>query len=155
MAVIKDKIKLFKYNNFWCTLVKGVSPLIATVLLILISIAASVILWTWTSSMVSQAPSEIPFLTERVKIEAVSVEGNIVRVYVRNLMDNEVKIGSCYIINGTSGLALAHNLMTFQVGSGSAIGIVVELKTILPKGVYIAKVTTTKGYEASYVFTVT
>ncbi|MEM2757019.1 MAG: hypothetical protein QW596_01040 [Sulfolobales archaeon] len=73
---------------------RGVSPLVATVLLILISIATSVILWTWVSSMVSQTSSEVPFLTERIKIEAVSVSENIVRIFVRNLVDNEVKIGS-------------------------------------------------------------
>lgn len=136
-------------------LVRGVSPLVATVLLILISIATSVILWTWVSSMVSQTPSEMPFLTERIKIEAVSVNGNIVKIFVRNLMDNEVRIGSSYIVNGTSGLTIAQNLNSFRISGGGVIEVTVELRTILPKGVYIAKVTTSKGYEASYVFAVT
>ncbi|MEM0453553.1 MAG: hypothetical protein QXO98_02720 [Sulfolobales archaeon] len=134
---------------------RGVSPLVATVLLILISIATSVILWTWVSSMVSQTSSEVPFLTERIKIEAVSVSENIVRIFVRNLVDNEVKIGSSYIINGSSGLTIAQNLNSFRINGGSVVEIDIELKTILPKGVYIAKVTTIKGYEASYVFAVT
>ncbi len=136
-------------------LVRGVSPLIATVLLILISIATSAILWTWVSSMVSQSNPEVPFLSERVKIEAVGVEGNVVRIFVRNLMDNEVRIGSSYLINGTSGLTIAQNLSSLQVKGGGVVEITVELKTMLSKGVYIAKVTTARGYEASYVFAVT
>lgn len=105
--------------------------------------------------MVSQTSSEVPFLTERIKIEAVSVSENIVRIFVRNLVDNEVKIGSSYIINGSSGLTIAQNLNSFRINGGSVVEIDIELKTILPKGVYIAKVTTIKGYEASYVFAVT
>jgi flagellin-like protein len=90
--------------------VKGVSPIIATVLLILISIATSLILWNWVSSTVSQTPSELPFLSERVKIEAVSIEGNIVKVYVRNLVNNDVRVGPVYIINGSSGSDISSEL---------------------------------------------
>jgi len=135
--------------------VKGVSPIIATVLLILISIATSLILWNWVSSTVSQTPSEPPFLSERVKIEAVSIEGNIVKVYVRNLVNNDVRVGPVYIINGSSGLTLAQNLSSVVIRGGDVAEVSVELKMLLPRGVYIAKVTTAKGYEASYVFAVT
>ncbi len=136
-------------------MVKGVSPLIATVLLILISVATSAILWVWVSSMVSQTPPEIPFISERVKIEAVNVNVNTVEIFVRNLMNNEVRIGSSYVINGSSGLTIAQNLSSFKIDSGDVVKITVELKTVLPKGVYIAKVTTIRGYEASYVFAIT
>lgn len=80
---------------------------------------------------------------------------NIVKLFIRNLMDNEVRIGSTYIVNGSSGLTIAQNLNSFNVGGGGIVEVTVELKTILPKGIYIAKVTTVKGYEASYVFAVT
>lgn len=136
---------------------KGVSPIVATMMLILISLAASLILWTWVSTTLTQttAPSELPFLSERVKIEAVSTESNEVKIYVRNLMNNEVRIGAVYIINGTSGLSIAQNLTSIAARGGEVVEIRVLLRTILPPGVYIAKVTTSRGYEASYVFAVT
>lgn len=140
-----------------CYLVKGVSPIVATVMLILISLAASLILWTWISNTISQTAtsSEIYFLNERVRIEAVSAQSNLVKVYVRNLMSNDVKIGAVYIINGTSGIAIAQNLTSVTIGGGDVAEVVINLRTVLSPGVYIAKVTTVRGYEASYVFAVT
>jgi hypothetical protein len=60
-----------------------------------------------------------------------------------------------YIINGSSGLTLAQNLSSVVIRGGDVAEVSVELKMLLPRGVYIAKVTTAKGYEASYVFAVT
>ena len=134
---------------------KGVSPIIATVLLILISIAASLLMWTWVSSTITQSPSDISFLSERVKIEAVGIEDNVVRIFIRNLANSDVRVGSIYIINGTSGLALAQNITNVVIKGGSVAELRVILRTTLPSGVYIAKVVTSRGYEASYIFAVT
>ncbi len=135
---------------------KGVSPIVATIVLILISLAASLILWTWISNMISQTTtsSEIYFLNERVRIEAVSTQSNVVKVYVRNLMNNDVRIGAVYVINGTSGVAIAQNLTSVTIEGGNVAEIVISLKMVLSPGIYIVKVTTVRGYEASYVFAV-
>jgi len=135
--------------------VKGVSPIIATVLLILISIAASLLMWTWVSSTVTQTPSEISFLSERVKVEAVGIEDNVVRIFIRNLVNSDVRVGSAYIINGTSGLTLAQNVTNIVIRGGEVAELRVVLRTTLPPGVYIAKVVTSRGYEASYIFAIT
>jgi len=104
-----------------------------------------------------QAPVEPPFqafLSSRVKIEAVSVEGNNVNLFVRNVGRNPVEISISCIVNGTSGLVIACNVSRLSIEGGELIIINIELKMLLSPGVYIAKVATSRGYEASYIFAI-
>jgi len=53
---------------------KGVSPIVATAILVLISVVAGVLLWLWVSGFTSAATAEQPALAERIKIEAVKIK---------------------------------------------------------------------------------
>jgi len=75
---------------------KTVSPVVATLLLIVITIVASVIIWTWISSMVSQKPSQI--IVEKV----VYIDKSIVGVTIRNIGATTVRIGDVNIKVGGS-----------------------------------------------------
>jgi len=92
--------------------IKGISPVIATLLLILIAVAAAVLVYVWVTGYASSmAQTSAPELEEQIKIDSVSVklyDDNInVTVYVRNIGDVEVNITDLYIID-PSGKVIAH-----------------------------------------------
>jgi flagellin-like protein len=142
---------------------KGVSPIIATVILVLIAVASGVMLWLWVSGFASTTPAQQQALNERIRIDAVQVSttGNTttVTIYVRNIDNVNVTIGSAYILDTTGVIKAANTTIT---------GVTIkpnEVKTVLVKNIpsgtlstgyaYVAKVVTTNGVEATYTFVYT
>jgi len=148
---------------------KAISPIIATVLLILIAIATGVIIYAfatgWVGSRISNSgPSSM------ISIDAASIRSTIetnvynVTVYVRNIGSSATNISGIYIIDPSTGNILGGNTSTstFAVG-GSASNHDVSLEpnqvkeiscnitaTSLKNGYsYQIKVTTTDGSEAT------
>jgi hypothetical protein len=74
-----------RYEGFEGANRKAISLVVATVVLVLISVVASAILWFWVSNFTSASTAQQPALNERIKIEAVEVSGDDVKVYVRNV----------------------------------------------------------------------
>ena len=85
---------------------KGISPVIATLLLILIAVAAAVLVYVWVTGYASSmTKAGAPELEERIKIDTVNATAGIpinVTIYVRNIGSTAVDISSAYII-------IAHN----------------------------------------------
>lgn len=75
---------------------RAVSPVVATLLLIVITIVASVIVWTWVSEMVSQKPSQI------IVEKAVYIDRDAIGVTVRNIGATTVRIGDINVKVGGS-----------------------------------------------------
>lgn len=75
---------------------EGISPILATLLLIVIAVAAVIVTYAWvmtfTSSTTSQAGARIKFDT--VRIDAAT---NNVTMYVRNWGDEKVLVDKVYI----------------------------------------------------------
>lgn len=84
------------YRSHVDTSRKTVSPVVATLLLIIITVAASVIIWTWVSNMVGQRPSQI--IVDKV----VYIDKNTVGVTIRNIGAATVRIGDVDIKIGGS-----------------------------------------------------
>lgn len=73
----------------------GVSPIVATIILVLISIAAGILLWTWISNaMMPTSMSTIGI--DRIRITGVRIENTneniIIYVYIHNIGDAPAKI---------------------------------------------------------------
>jgi flagellin-like protein len=140
---------------------KGISPIIATVILVLIAVAAGVMLWLWVSGFTSAMPAEQQALNERIRIDAVKVKdgggGNkIVTIYVRNIGKTDVAIGAAYILD-TSNIIIASNTDAGsmpQISPGSVEEVEVEVSSVLLKSgyAYVAKVVTINGVETTYTF---
>ncbi len=86
---------------------KSVSPVVATLLLILIAISASVIIYAWVTGLSSASKTSSVQTNERISIEAarINTTGKQILVYVRNLGDvminlNETRI---YVYNMSDG----------------------------------------------------
>jgi len=148
--------------------VKGISPVIATIILVLISVVAGVLLWLWTSGFTSALPAQQQALYERIKIEGVKVDTTqnpaTVTAYVRNVGNVDVKISTVYILNPDGTIVeiperitvtdLAGNPISSQsVSPGSVAKVEVTVTGSYSSGyAYVIKVVTANGGEATYTF---
>jgi len=92
---------------------KAVSPVIATLLLILIAVAAAILVYVWVTGYTSSAMKQgAPELEEKIKVEAVNVNvtstyGNLT-IYVRNIGSTQANVTDIYIIDAKSNEIVAH-----------------------------------------------
>ncbi len=142
---------------------RGISPVIAVLLLIVIAVAAAVLTYIWVVGYMGslQQQSGAEQLQEKIKIEAVSYSDNTLTIYVRNIGDVRVNITAAYLI-GPQGTVIASNL-----GLGDGKGVVLAPGQVSSNGditisvtggldpgtTYTVKVVTEKGTEATYTFT--
>ena len=85
---------------------RAISPVIATLLLILIAVAASILVYVWVTGYTSSVTgAEATQLQERIKIDAVSAKqvnntGNyydVISVFVRNIGEVRANVSSIYV----------------------------------------------------------
>lgn len=136
---------------------KGVSPVIATLLLIVIAVAAAVLAYIWVTGYMGtlQAQAGAQQVQERIKIEGVTIstQGIIQTVYVRNIGDTQVKIAAVYLLDsGGSVLGKIEQTTTLSPESATTIS-ATTLPTVTAGKTYIIKVVTARGTEATYQFT--
>jgi flagellin-like protein len=139
---------------------RGVSPVIATLLLIVIAVAAAVLTYVWVTGYIGRTTStaETGQLQERIKINAVSVTGTTAKTVtasVANIGDLDVSITAAYVLT-SNGTTVCGGALTPAVplSKGTITDVTVSNSCTLTSGkVYIAKVVTSKGTEATYTFT--
>ncbi|BES80953.1 archaellin/type IV pilin N-terminal domain-containing protein [Pyrodictium abyssi] len=140
------------------SLLRGVSPVVATALLVLIAVATAALLYLWVSGVVQSMPQNSYQMQEQIKIDAVQYEvnGNTYNftIYVRNVGDIKTKIASAYVINSNNTVAAANTTVNVQLAPGAVDEVLVAN---VPAGklseVVQVKVVTENGVEASYVVT--
>ena len=135
---------------------RGVSPVIATLLLIVVAVAAAILTYIWVTGYMGtlQAQAGAQQVQERIKIEGVEVTNKqISKVYVRNIGDTEVTIANIYLLDASGNvLQSIPTTATLTLEQASSIG-VSSSTTLRPGKTYIVKVVTTRGTEATYQFT--
>ena len=138
---------------------KGVSPVIATLLLIVVAVAAAVLTYIWVTGYIGRTTSaaEASQLQERIKINAVSYDSNTnsVTISVANIGDVQVNITAAYVLTegGTQTCGGTLNGGT-TISPGAIEDVNVNGGCTLTSGTtYVAKVVTRKGTEATYTFT--
>ena len=142
--------------------VKGISPVIATIILVLIAVVAGVLLWLWTSGFTSALPAQQQALYERIKIEGVKTQTTTqsgqqvkqVTAYVRNVGNVDVKISTVYILYPNGTIIEVPNLASaISVSPGSVAKVTVTVTQTYTAGyAYVIKVVTANGAEATYTF---
>ncbi|RLF14578.1 MAG: hypothetical protein DRJ97_05985, partial [Thermoprotei archaeon] len=113
--------------------VKGVSPVIAELLLILIAVAMAVTLYAWAVGYAGLTRPATPETTERLKIEGAELLvdesgslGNPLRpdvkatLYVRNVGGSDVNLTEAYLL--TTGMTYINTTL----GYGASCGIMVD-----------------------------
>ncbi|MEM2305726.1 MAG: archaellin/type IV pilin N-terminal domain-containing protein [Candidatus Methanomethylicia archaeon] len=132
---------------------KGVSPVIATLLLILIAVAAAVLVYMWVTGYVRTTATGGEEMAERIKIEAVSVSSGSLTAYVRNVGDVTATINAIYVIDRGGSILGSSTGLSSSVGVGSITTVTVSA-TLTRGQHYTLRVVTKSGVEASYVFRV-
>ena len=142
---------------------KGVSPIIAVLLLIVIAVAAALLTYLWVLGYVgsAQRSGQPTQLEEKIKIDGVKVETGAtitIYVYVRNIGSVTVNVTDIYILNATTGAVLYHYSVPsanqqIQSGSVQEYSFSVTGVSFTSGYTYVAKAVTRKGTEASLAFT--
>ncbi len=135
----------------------GVSPIIATMILILIATAAGVLLWIWVSGYVTGNPLTHSALNERIKIEAVRVDvgdnSTTVVVYVRNIGSIAVNVSSGYILSVDGNVVVESVFTGSLIKPGEVKQVTITSNQVLIRGnMYIVKIVTQRGTESLYSF---
>jgi len=135
---------------------KGVSPIVATAILVLISVVAGVLLWLWISGFTSAATAGQPALAERIKIEAANGTDTSVIALVRNVGGVRVNITHVYVFNATGALIVRGTLeppVSISPGEVGRVSISwTGAPSLAPGASYTIKVVTRNGVEATYTF---
>ena len=155
-------------------ILRAISPVVATALLVLIAVAVSVLLYTWVSGTVSMQPTGSQAMQARLVIDDVSFNksSNKLTIYIRNVGSIPANLSAIYIVNATSGEALQSNTTAYVYNGTTFIykplskvmvtpGGVVELQvnlsnkvTLKPGDVILVKVVPRNGVTATYVKTI-
>ena len=136
---------------------KGVSPVIATLLLIVIAVVAAVLTYLWVTGYMGKVTGTVEQtatqqLQERIKINAVQVSDTTVTLSVANIGDVDVTISAAYVLfqNGTMVCGVS-TTKSIPKGAVDTVGVT---GCSLTSGItYVAKAVTNKGTEATYTFT--
>ena len=137
---------------------KAVSPVVATLLLILIAVAASLVLYAWVSSLSSEAKGSgaertgAAFVVEAAQIDTNTPQN--VTVYVRNVGSVPIENGtwSLYALDPTTGTVVASNTAwTFNqtIGPGELVSTNVTVSGLVEDEYYIIKVVSPQGQSDS------
>jgi len=149
---------------------RGVSPVIAVLLLIVIAVAAAVLTYLWVLGYIGtvQSTGGTEQLQERIKIEGVQVDttnNDIDALYVRNIGDIAVNVTDIYLSDASGVVAYTHLTGTTGVISPGTVTTLddaalggtktgtVSAYTLTEGVTYIIKVVTEDGTEATYTFT--
>jgi archaellum component FlaF (FlaF/FlaG flagellin family) len=146
------------------TKTRGLEPIVATVLLIVVAVIGAVLVYLWFAGYVTKAISQAEQMaaSEKLKIEAAAVntETDTVTLYIRNLGGDNVTLATAYILKpGTiNPLCAVSDITIYKPGSEE------EAKSLFPRALqkvkldvsgcglqagheYVIKVVTLKGTE--------
>jgi len=136
----------------------GVSPVIAVLLLVVISVIAGTLLYVWLTGYMGTLQTGVGTeqLKEKIKIEGVGYDGvALLTVYVRNIGDTEVTLKAVYVYDASGTVVAADTDEDVALDPGD-VGTIPEtgLSYTLSSGkTYTVKVVTQRGTEATYTFT--
>ena len=140
---------------------KGISPVIATLLLIIIAVAAAILTYLWVTGYIGtlQQQGGTEGLHERIRIEAVGYNSSTgtLTIYVRNIGDVSTTIDAAYIIDHTNTVVKSNTTLSgepLDLDAGDLTTVQIDGSLTLSDGeTYIVRVVTTTGVEADYTFT--
>lgn len=105
---------------------KGVSPIIATLLLIVIAVAAAVVTYSFVMGFIEGTGSTNP-TTGTITVDEYNIDAkDIMTLYIRNVGNKAVNLSAIYV-NGTT---VSFNTIPPSTGNSLPIGKVTGFKTV-------------------------
>ncbi len=136
---------------------KGVSPVIATLLLIVIAVAAAVVTYSWVMGFIGTTTTAPAQTQARIVVDAVEYDssGPSITVYVRNVGNIKVTVDAVYVYWSYGTVQEAVTGLSTDINAGDVASVTANLSNALPSGTFYVKVTTEEGAVAtSETFTV-
>jgi hypothetical protein len=135
------------------TKTKGLEPIVAAVLLIVIAVIGAVLVYLWFAGYVTRATSQAEQIaaSEKLKIEAAELTtGGSVTLHVRNLGGDTARVVHIYILRPGSITPICYGPATpvVVINPGSVESFTRTLSCSLSAGFdYVVKIVTQKGTE--------
>jgi len=138
------------------TKTKGLEPIVAAVLLIVVAVIGAVLIYLWFAGYVTKATSQAESMaaSEKLKIEAASLTANTreTKLYIRNLGGDTVRLVHAYVLKpGSISPICLHSINpaeTINPGVLSTITLTLPTTCTLNAGYdYVIKIVTQKGTE--------
>lgn len=144
------------YNASMKTKTRGLEPIVAAVLLIVVAVIGAVLVYLWFAGYVTKATSQAEQMaaSEKLKIEAASLQAAtnpLATLYIRNLGGADVEIVAAYLFQvGTTAPLCAPQTGTIaQIQAGQLDTVTVTFNgCVTYEGRdYVIKLVTAKGTE--------
>jgi len=143
------------------TKTRGLEPIVAAVLLIVVAVVGAVLVYLWFAGYVTKATSHAELMTasEKLKIEAASLTTGTppqAQLYIRNLGGDTVRLVYVYVLrHGSISPVCAQSITPVAINPGDMSPITVSLSTctIYAGYDYVIKVVTQKGTEVAVTVT--
>lgn len=141
---------------------RGLSPIVAVVLLILIAIGAAVLVYLWMNRFVAATPIAEPVIKEKFQVESVDY-GMVntthwyVTVWVRNVGQVPINITTAYLVDYATERTVCYNdtlSVQLEPNMAKAVNGAIVCDQIEETKTYILRIVTERGTEATYIFTV-
>jgi len=143
------------------TKTKGLEPIVAAVLLIVVAVIGAVLIYLWFAGYVTKATSQAESMavSEKLKIEAASLTTGTppeAKLYVRNLGGDAVKVVHAYILRPGSTSAICSKQLssasTIDPGEMSTVTFTLATTDCAGSSIdagrdYVIKIVTQKGTE--------
>ncbi len=141
------------------TKTRGLEPIVAAVLLIVVAVIGAVLIYLWFAGYVTKATSQAEQMTasEILKIEAASLsaENNEAILYIRNLGGDTVRLVHAYVLKPGSISAVCsveidpavNPAATIEPGVMSDVTVTFTDCTLETGYNYVIKIVTRKGTE--------
>ena len=115
--------------------IKGIEPIVAAVLLIVLAVVGAVLLYLWFAGYVTKATSQTEqiYATERLSIEAANLSSttSVSYLYIRNLGGSNVTLATAYLLQPGTVNPLCTNASAITVYRGLSTG-TGQVKTLFP-----------------------
>ena len=136
------------------TKTKGLEPIVAAVLLIVVAVIGAVLIYLWFAGYVTKATSQAESMaaSEKLKIEAASLSPGAATLYIRNIGGDTVRLVHVYVLKPGSSSALCYvyidpAVSLIEPGEWSIITPGLSGCGITAGYDYVIKVVTQKGTE--------
>jgi hypothetical protein len=136
--------------------VKGLEPIVAAVLLIVVAVIGAVLIYLWFAGYVTKTTSQAEQMatSEKLKIEAASLPaGGTATLHVRNLGGDVVNLVTAYILRPGTITPICGPLTpagTTTINPGALATVTVDVSgctTIAAGNDYVIKIVTQRGTE--------
>jgi len=137
------------------TKTRGLEPIVAAVLLIVVAVIGAVLIYLWFAGYVTKATSQAESMavSEKLKIEAASLDADDgeAKLYIRNLGGDTVKLVHAYVLRPGSISPVCSQSIdpaeTIDPGEMSTITVALTGCTLDAGYDYVIKIVTQKGTE--------